>query len=85
MPDAVKARLQEVYGEHYADEIDARTGDEIVELAQNLKPGVPMGTPVFDGARESGRVRRCWRWRGSTRRVSRTCSTGAPATSSTAR
>ena len=52
MPDAVKARLLEVYGEHYAADIDARSGDEIVELAQNLKPGVPMGTPVFDGAVE---------------------------------
>ena len=26
---------------------------EIVELAENLKNGVPMGTPVFDGAREA--------------------------------
>ncbi|HEX4693153.1 DNA-directed RNA polymerase subunit beta [Sphingomonas sp.] len=53
MPAAVKDRLKAIYGEHYADEIDARSGDEIVELAQNLKPGVPMGTPVFDGAHEA--------------------------------
>ena len=26
--------------------------DEIVELAGNLTQGVPMATPVFDGARE---------------------------------
>ncbi|WP_298812013.1 DNA-directed RNA polymerase subunit beta [uncultured Sphingomonas sp.] len=52
MPDAVKARLEEVYGEHYLDDIQARSGDEIVELAQNLRGGVPMGTPVFDGAVE---------------------------------
>ena len=25
---------------------------EIVELAGNLKKGVPIGTPVFDGAHE---------------------------------
>ncbi|TGX54278.1 DNA-directed RNA polymerase subunit beta [Sphingomonas gei] len=53
MPDAVKARLKEVYGDHYADEIEARSADQIVELATNLKPGVPMATPVFDGAREA--------------------------------
>ncbi|WP_374942758.1 DNA-directed RNA polymerase subunit beta [Sphingomonas sp.] len=53
MPDAVKARLLEVYGDHYAADIEARDGDELVELAENLKTGIPMGTPVFDGARES--------------------------------
>ena len=53
MPDAVKERLKTVYGEQYHDEIDSRSGDEIVELAQNLKGGVPMATPVFDGAREA--------------------------------
>ena len=53
MPDAVKARLHEIYGEHYTADIDARSGQEIVELAQNLRAGVPMGTPVFDGAHEA--------------------------------
>jgi DNA-directed RNA polymerase subunit beta len=53
MPTAVKDRLKEIYGDHYAAEIDARSGEEIVELAQNLKPGIPMGTPVFDGAHEA--------------------------------
>ncbi|MEG3123622.1 DNA-directed RNA polymerase subunit beta [Sphingomonas sp. GB1N7] len=53
MPDAVKARLLEVYGDHYASEIEARDSDQIIELAQNLRTGVPMGTPVFDGAREA--------------------------------
>ncbi|MEH3048241.1 DNA-directed RNA polymerase subunit beta [Sphingomonas adhaesiva] len=52
MPDAVKDRLRTVYGEHYLDDIDSRDAEEIVELAQNLTPGVPMGTPVFDGAIE---------------------------------
>ena len=32
--------------------IDSRSGEEIAELAGNLTAGVPMGTPVFDGARE---------------------------------
>jgi DNA-directed RNA polymerase subunit beta len=52
-PEAVKERLKIVYGDHYHAEIDARTDEQIVELAQNLKGGVPMATPVFDGARES--------------------------------
>ncbi|MGI4732023.1 MAG: DNA-directed RNA polymerase subunit beta [Janthinobacterium lividum] len=52
MPDAVKERLKVIYGDHYLAEIEARNGDEIVELAENLRPGVPMGTPVFDGAVE---------------------------------
>jgi DNA-directed RNA polymerase subunit beta len=53
MPDAVKDRLKTVYGEQYHAEIDARSGDEILDLAHNLRGGVPMATPVFDGAREA--------------------------------
>ena len=52
MPDAVKDRLLEIYGPHYADDIHSRDGAQIVELAENSKTGIPMGTPVFDGARE---------------------------------
>ena len=51
-PKAVAERLKDVYGKQYAADIDARSADEIVELAGNLTGGVPMGTPVFDGARE---------------------------------
>jgi DNA-directed RNA polymerase subunit beta len=52
MPEAVKERLKTVYGETYADEIEARSAEQIVELASNLVTGVPIATPVFDGARE---------------------------------
>jgi DNA-directed RNA polymerase subunit beta len=52
-PDAVKERLLDIYGDAYAAEIEARSGPELVELAENLKGGVPMGTPVFDGAKEA--------------------------------
>ena len=45
MLDAVKARLAEVYGEHYLDDINARDGSEIVELAQNLRGGVETTVP----------------------------------------
>ena len=51
-PEAVIDRLKEVYGEEYHDAIDSRSTAEVVELASNLTAGVPMGTPVFDGARE---------------------------------
>ncbi|AZI37255.1 DNA-directed RNA polymerase subunit beta [Caenibius tardaugens NBRC 16725] len=52
-PEAVRDVLKDIYGEQYHDEINARSTEELVELAGNLKNGVPMGTPVFDGAREA--------------------------------
>jgi DNA-directed RNA polymerase subunit beta len=51
-PEAVRDKLKEVYGENYHETIDTRSDEEVVELASNLYLGVPMGTPVFDGARE---------------------------------
>jgi DNA-directed RNA polymerase subunit beta len=53
MPEAVKASLEHVYGEEYLDDIRARDASSIVELAGNLKVGVPFATPVFDGAKEA--------------------------------
>ena len=38
-------------GEHKED-IKSLTDDEIIELANNLRDGMPMATPVFDGATE---------------------------------
>jgi len=38
-------------GEHKED-IKSLTDDEIIELANNLRDGMPMATPVFDGAKE---------------------------------
>ena len=52
-PTAVVEQLKEVYGDRYHADIESRSTEEIVELAGNLKNGVPMGTPVFDGAREA--------------------------------
>lgn len=49
---AVRSKLKDVYGKHYAKDIDARSDEEVMELASALTAGVPMGTPVFDGARE---------------------------------
>jgi DNA-directed RNA polymerase subunit beta len=49
----VRSKLKDIYGKHYAKDIDARGDDEVMELASALTSGIPMGTPVFDGARES--------------------------------
>src|SRR3546814_604241 len=50
---AVRAKLKDIYGEHYHADIAARDDAQMMELASNLVGGVPMGTPVFDGAREA--------------------------------
>ena len=52
------AELREFLGKVYntsgkQEDLASLTDDEIVELAGNLKEGVPMATPVFDGAQES--------------------------------
>lgn len=52
-PSAVVERMKTVYGEQYHAEIDGLTPDQVVEMADLLKNGVPMATPVFDGAREA--------------------------------
>ncbi|WP_109806458.1 DNA-directed RNA polymerase subunit beta [Sphingosinithalassobacter portus] len=51
-PEAVKEMLKTVYGDSYVEQIDSRSTDELLDLAQNVRSGVPMGTPVFDGAVE---------------------------------
>lgn len=51
----IRAFLNKIYnhegGSQHVD-IDSLTDAEITELAQNLVRGVPMATPVFDGASE---------------------------------
>ncbi len=45
--------LKSVYGKREFDEAVADLADEqIIELADNLRSGVPVASPVFDGARE---------------------------------
>jgi DNA-directed RNA polymerase subunit beta len=45
--------LEQIYnGAGQKEDIKSLTDIEIVELAQNLKKGVPFATPVFDGANE---------------------------------
>src|SRR3546814_6626653 len=53
MPEAVRDALEHVYGAEYLDDIKSRDADNIVELADNLRVGVPFATPVFAGAKEA--------------------------------
>ncbi|MBV1799290.1 DNA-directed RNA polymerase subunit beta [Siccirubricoccus sp. G192] len=47
-------RLREVYGEEvFERDIAPMSDDQLVELSENLKKGIPIATPVFDGARMS--------------------------------
>jgi DNA-directed RNA polymerase subunit beta len=47
---ALRAAMGQVYGDD--DEVTGLKDDELVALGQQLKTGVPIATPVFDGARE---------------------------------
>ena len=46
----IRKLLDEIYGKD--SDFAAFTDEEILELAGNLRGGVPMATPVFDGAEE---------------------------------
>ena len=49
--DELNAKLKEIYGEkQYRKEIETLTEPEKLEMVGNLKNGIPMATPVFDGA-----------------------------------
>jgi DNA-directed RNA polymerase subunit beta len=49
----LRNEMKEIYGKKTFDEDIADLDDpQIIELAGNLRPGVPMATPVFDGAHE---------------------------------
>ncbi len=46
-------KLKAVYGEReYTEKVGRLKGAHVVEMAENLRGGVPMATPVFDGANE---------------------------------
>jgi DNA-directed RNA polymerase subunit beta len=51
-PEAVRELLTTIYGDNYSAEIAARSDASVVELADSVRAGVPMGSPVFDGAVE---------------------------------
>ena len=52
----LRSFLQEVYSagkSHQAVDLSTFSDDEVTRLAGNLRKGVPMATPVFDGATEA--------------------------------
>jgi DNA-directed RNA polymerase subunit beta len=51
--DSLKGKLKEVYGEkEYSEKVTKLDDKQMVEMAKHLRGGVPMATPVFDGAHE---------------------------------
>jgi DNA-directed RNA polymerase subunit beta len=48
----VRKILESIYSGK-EEEVSKLTDDEVLQLAQNLKEGVPFATPVFDGAAEA--------------------------------
>jgi DNA-directed RNA polymerase subunit beta len=54
-PAELKTYLEKLYNKNAAnkEDLDAFNNTEIIELANNLRDGLPIATPVFDGAKES--------------------------------
>ena len=49
--DKLKSKLKEIYGsDYYTNVLTKLSKKEIFELVQNISNGIPIGTPVFDGA-----------------------------------
>ena len=49
--DEIQKKLKDIYGENYYNSVISKlTKKELVELLQNISSGVPIATPVFDGA-----------------------------------
>ena len=49
----IRAKLKDVYGaKGYKEALEGMADDELLEMTGNLRGGVPMATPVFDGAHE---------------------------------
>jgi DNA-directed RNA polymerase subunit beta len=56
--EAVRALLSDIYNASgRKEDLDSLSEQDIFELAGNLRKGVPMATPVFDGANE-GEIKR---------------------------
>ena len=50
----LKSKLLQIYEQQkHKDKINQMNDDDLLELAENLKDGVPFATPVFDGAKET--------------------------------
>ncbi len=50
----VRSYMDRIYNQSgKKEDLDSLTDDEVLKLAHNMRKGVPMATPVFDGAAES--------------------------------
>jgi DNA-directed RNA polymerase subunit beta len=50
----VREQLKGIYEkDEYVKTFEAMSDSEIIEMSQNLRKGVPIATPVFDGAKEA--------------------------------
>ena len=49
--EKIKDKLGKIYGKNYYEKVISKLSNkEIAELVENLSKGVPIATPVFDGA-----------------------------------
>src|SRR6185503_17798700 len=49
----LRSLLKKIYGEKsYRHDFQELNDDEIADISENLRRGIPIATPVFDGARE---------------------------------
>ena len=48
----IKPLLSDIYEKNGSQDLSSLKDIEVMELASNLREGVPMATPVFDGAKE---------------------------------
>ncbi len=49
----IRGFLSDIYERDGSQDLSSLKDKEILDLAENLREGVPMATPVFDGAKES--------------------------------
>ena len=50
----LRSKLKDAYGDReYTTKVESLNDDEILEMSNNLRGGVPIATPVFDGAEEA--------------------------------
>jgi len=51
--DDLKAKLKDIYGDReYKNKVADMTDSEVLAMSENLKDGLPIATPVFDGAHQ---------------------------------
>ena len=51
--DDLRAKLKDIYGDkEYNAKVADMSDDELMKMAANLKDGLPIATPVFDGAHQ---------------------------------